>query len=117
MSETRIFRGVARELARWHATLPTAKVKDANEVLNCKQRVWSTAKKWLDAISKHPNRSKAEIDDLHEKFQYLADNLLPTDLSEPVRYWGQLCVYCSIVGLEPYFYLFSNDLSKRLLQC
>lgn len=81
MSETRIFRGVARELARWHATLPTA---DAKEVLTYKPGVWSTAKKWLDAISKHPHRSKAEIDDLHEKFKYLADNLLSTDMSEPL---------------------------------
>ncbi|KAL7769829.1 hypothetical protein ACKLNR_001213 [Fusarium oxysporum f. sp. zingiberi] len=81
MSETRIFRGVARELARWHATLPIA---DAKEVLTYKPGVWSTAKKWLDAISKHPHRSKAEIDDLHEKFKYLADNLLSTDMSEPL---------------------------------
>ncbi|KAG5746105.1 hypothetical protein H9Q70_011199 [Fusarium xylarioides] len=81
MSETRIFRGVARELARWHATLPTA---DPKEVLTYKPGVWSTAKKWLDAISKHPHRSQAEIDDLHEKFKYLADALLSTDVSEPL---------------------------------
>ncbi|RBQ79676.1 hypothetical protein FVER14953_12713 [Fusarium verticillioides] len=81
MSETRIFRGVARELARWHATLPTA---DPEDVLTYKPGVWSTAKKWLDAISKHPHRSQAEIDDLHEKFKYLADALLSTDVSEPL---------------------------------
>ncbi|KAL9571758.1 hypothetical protein ACKAV7_004082 [Fusarium commune] len=81
MPETRIFRGVARELARWHATLPTA---DPKEVLTYKPGVWSTAKKWLDAISKHPHRSKAEIDNLHEKFKYLADALLSTDMSEPL---------------------------------
>ncbi|KAF5253580.1 hypothetical protein FANTH_1507 [Fusarium anthophilum] len=81
MSETRIFRGVARELARWHATLPTA---DPKEVLSYKPGVWSTAKKWLDAISKHPHRSQAEIDNLHEKFKYLADTLLSTDVSEPL---------------------------------
>ncbi|KAF5557272.1 ethanolamine kinase [Fusarium napiforme] len=81
MSETRIFRGVARELARWHATLPTA---DPDDVLAYKPGVWSTAKKWLDAISKHAHRSQAEIDDLHEKFKYLADALLSTDTSEPL---------------------------------
>jgi hypothetical protein len=39
-----------------------------------------------------------------------------------VRYWGENCLYssclsCQIVGLEPYFYLFSDDLTERLLQC
>ncbi|KAF4340819.1 ethanolamine kinase [Fusarium beomiforme] len=82
MSETRIFRGVARELARWHATLPAADVSDPSEVVTYKPGVWSTTKRWLDAIAKHPGRSQAQIDDLHEKFKYLADNLLSTDMLE-----------------------------------
>lgn len=85
MSQTEVFRGVARELARWHATLPAIDLQDPRKVLGFEPGAWSTAKKWLNAISKHPGRSKTEIDSLHEKFQYLADKLLLTgDVPEPL---------------------------------
>ncbi|KAM0244085.1 hypothetical protein ACHAP5_006567 [Fusarium lateritium] len=79
MSQTEISRGVARELAKWHATLSLVEVRSAQEILSHEPGVWATAKKWLNAISEHPSRSKTEIEALHEKFQYLADQLLPSD--------------------------------------
>ncbi|KAJ4246520.1 hypothetical protein NW762_013460 [Fusarium torreyae] len=85
MSQTEVFRGVARELARWHATLPSVDLRDPQKVLDFEPGVWSTAKKWLNAISKHPGRAKTEIDSLHEKFQYLTDKLLLTgNMPEPL---------------------------------
>ncbi|KAH7251521.1 kinase-like domain-containing protein [Fusarium tricinctum] len=85
MSKTEISRGVARELARWHATLSLVEVRSAQEILNHEPGVWATARKWLNAISKHPGQSKTEIEALHERFQYLADQLLPNDdILEPL---------------------------------
>lgn len=85
MSKTEISRGVARELARWHATLSLVEVQSVQEILNHEPGVWATAKKWLNAISKHPGQSKTEIEALHERFQYLADQLLPNDdMLEPL---------------------------------
>ncbi|RGP73876.1 hypothetical protein FSPOR_1570 [Fusarium sporotrichioides] len=85
VSETEIFRGVARELARWHTLLQSVNLQGARKELDYEACVWSTAKKWLNAISNTPGRSKVEIEDLQEKFQYLTDKLLPTDvMPEPL---------------------------------
>jgi ethanolamine kinase len=85
VSKTEIFRGVARELARWHTLLQPVILQGARKELDYEASVWSTAKKWLNAISNSSKRSKAEIEDLQEKFQYLTDKLLPTDvMPEPL---------------------------------
>jgi ethanolamine kinase len=85
MSKTEISRGVARELARWHATLSLVEVRSVEQVLNHEPGVWATARRWLNALSKYPGRSKTEIEVLHEKFQYLTHQLLPDDkILEPL---------------------------------
>ncbi|RGP80272.1 ethanolamine kinase 1 [Fusarium longipes] len=85
MSKTEIFRGVARELARWHALLQPVELQGARKELDYEASVWSTAKRWLNAISNSPKRSKAEIERLQEGFHYLTDKLLPTDvMPEPL---------------------------------
>jgi ethanolamine kinase len=85
MSKTEIFRGVARELARWHALLQPVELQGARKELGYEASVWSTAKRWLNAISNSPRQSKAEIEGLQERFQYLTDKLLPTDvMPEPL---------------------------------
>ncbi|KAJ4129271.1 hypothetical protein NW768_007806 [Fusarium equiseti] len=85
MSKTEIFRGVARELAKWHALLQPVDVQGARKELHYEPSVWSTARKWLKAISNGEQRSREEIDGLQEKFQYLTEKLLPTDvMPEPL---------------------------------
>ncbi|KAF5667803.1 ethanolamine kinase [Fusarium heterosporum] len=100
MSKTEISRGVARELARWHATLSLIKLRNAQEVLNHEPGVWVTAKKWLDEVSKHPGRSKAEIAALHEKFQYLANHLLPTDKTPEPLVLGHGDLLCANIIVQ-----------------
>lgn len=96
MSKTEIFRGVARELARWHALLPPVDVQGARKELHYEPSVWSTARKWLKAISNGEKRSREEIEGLQEKFQYLTDKLLPTDvMPEPLV---RRCISCSCAG-------------------
>ncbi|KAF4451562.1 ethanolamine kinase, partial [Fusarium albosuccineum] len=76
MAKPRIYRGVARELARWHATLPSAHFQDPQQSLEFEPSIWSTARRWLDAISSYPGGSPADKERLREQFQYLANRLL-----------------------------------------
>ncbi|KAK0740108.1 kinase-like domain-containing protein [Schizothecium vesticola] len=76
VAQERVWRGVARELARWHATLPVVHPRDARESFALKPSVWSTAKKWLDAIPDQPRRSNANKDKLYEDFDFLIEKLL-----------------------------------------
>ncbi|KAF5005858.1 hypothetical protein FDECE_7716 [Fusarium decemcellulare] len=76
MAKPRIYRGVARELARWHATLPSAHFQDPQQSLEFEPSIWSTARRWLDAISSYPGGSPADKERLGEQFQYLANRLL-----------------------------------------
>ena len=85
MSKTEIFRGVARELARWHALLQAVDLQGARKELHYEHSVWSTARRWLKAISNGDKRSRDEIEGLQERFQYLTEKLLPTDvMPEPL---------------------------------
>ncbi|KAK0631366.1 kinase-like domain-containing protein [Immersiella caudata] len=74
LAEERVWRGVARELARWHATLPVVHPRDACESLALQPSVWSTAKKWLGAIPDYS--SDANKGNLHEGLDYLTEKLL-----------------------------------------
>ena len=78
MAQPRIWRGVARELARWHATLPVVEPSrdDRQAVLDLEPCIWSTARKWLEAIPSEPRRSRADKSELVEAFEYLAQKLL-----------------------------------------
>ncbi|KAK4450916.1 kinase-like domain-containing protein [Podospora aff. communis PSN243] len=71
MARERVWRGVARELARWHATITPIQPGDAHESFAREPGVWSTAKKWLDAVPKN-----ADTDKLHKDLNYLAEKLL-----------------------------------------
>ncbi|EEU37151.1 uncharacterized protein NECHADRAFT_37289 [Fusarium vanettenii 77-13-4] len=79
MANPVIYRGVARELARWHATLPIVEPKDPQKGLEHEPSVWATAKKWLDAIPSQPKRSKADKALLREQFHYVTGKLLLND--------------------------------------
>ncbi|KAM6535837.1 hypothetical protein FALCPG4_005371 [Fusarium falciforme] len=79
MANPVIYRGVARELARWHATLPIVEPKDPQSSLEHEPSVWATAKKWLDAIPSQPTRSKADKTLLREQFHFLTGQLLLND--------------------------------------
>ncbi|KAM0424971.1 hypothetical protein ACHAPT_009772 [Fusarium lateritium] len=76
MAKPSIYRGVARELARWHATLPTVEPKDPQSSLDFEPGVWSTARKWLEAIPSQPRRSTADKGLLREQFEYITGKLL-----------------------------------------
>ncbi|RSL94926.1 hypothetical protein CDV31_014101 [Fusarium ambrosium] len=85
MANPVIHRRVARELARWHATLPIVEPKDQQSSLEHEPSVWATAKKWLDAIPSQPKRSKADKALLREQFHYVTDKLLLNgDKPEPL---------------------------------
>ncbi|RSL49701.1 hypothetical protein CEP54_012315 [Fusarium duplospermum] len=76
MANPVIYRGVARELARWHATLPIVEPNDQQASLEHEPSVWATAKKWLDAIPSQPKRSKVDKALLREQFHYVTGKLL-----------------------------------------
>ncbi|KAF4979335.1 hypothetical protein FZEAL_4441 [Fusarium zealandicum] len=76
MSQPSVWRCVARELARWHATLPVVDSRDPQESFDYKPSIWSTAKKWLDAIPDEPKRSTANKEVLCEQLQYATQKLL-----------------------------------------
>lgn len=77
-----IWRGVAKEIARWHAMLPVVSPKCPQESFNIEPSIWSTAKKWLDALPDNPQHSTANKNKLREEFQYLTNRLLFRD-SDP----------------------------------
>lgn len=78
MAHARIWRGVATELARWHTTLPVVGPSrgDPHKILDLKPGLWSTAKKWLDAIPAEPRGSATNKAELVEAFEYLTQKLL-----------------------------------------
>ncbi|KAI1179030.1 kinase-like domain-containing protein [Nemania sp. FL0916] len=76
--EKRIWRGVARELGRLHAVLPTNTDHDQGAQTNSPSgpNIWSTARKWLDAI---PSATGPELDQkniLLNDFEFLKSKLL-----------------------------------------
>ncbi|KAL2754134.1 hypothetical protein ACRALDRAFT_1075997 [Sodiomyces alcalophilus JCM 7366] len=76
IAQAKIWRAVARELARWHAMLPTVRSEDPQQSFSYEPCIWSTAKKWLDAILSQPSRSMASKEKLREEFEYLTKKLL-----------------------------------------
>ncbi|KAK1758190.1 kinase-like domain-containing protein [Echria macrotheca] len=71
-----VWRVVARELGRWHTTLPVVEFDHPQMSFNLEPSIWSTAKKWLDAIPARPQRSTANKDELREGLSYLSEKLL-----------------------------------------
>lgn len=71
-----VWRGVAKELAHWHVTLPAVTHDDPQERLNFEPSIWATAKRWLDAIPAQPHRSTANKNALREGFAFLTEKLL-----------------------------------------
>lgn len=80
MAKERIWRGVARELARWHALLPRPDLPEdqgAHSILQYEPTIWSTAKKWLATLPDDTDGDKALKDSLLEEFEFLKHKLLP----------------------------------------
>lgn len=76
LARPRIWKGIARELGRWHATLPVARALEPDETLRFVPGLWSTTQKWLDAIPNNPRYSKTDKAQLQEAFRYLVEKLL-----------------------------------------
>ncbi|KAF3312059.1 hypothetical protein TWF173_007553 [Orbilia oligospora] len=85
ITEEKIWRGVARELAQWHAILPAAKFNFESDndgvksVLDHKPNIWSTAKRWLEAIPESTGQEKAQKEMLRSDFEHLVHRLRPGD--------------------------------------
>ncbi|XXG96699.1 Mitochondrial Translation Optimization [Hypoxylon texense] len=80
IAKERIWRGVARELARWHAILPRpglTEERGAHSPLQSEPNVWSTARKWLAALPDDADGDKMLKDSLLEEFEFLKLKLLP----------------------------------------
>lgn len=86
MSNERVWRGVARELARWHTLLPgprsilQERVNSLGhpsclpeDILEHQPNVWVTAEKWLHAIP----GDIAVKESLKKEFGYLVERLVP----------------------------------------
>lgn len=94
-----IWRGVARELARWHTILPVTRTEPnqqyhvngsglSSALFEARPNIWITAEKWLDAI---PEKSFAEEglrkEDLEKDFRYLVQTLKGGDDLEASKVW------------------------------
>ncbi|KAK6342888.1 hypothetical protein TWF718_008269 [Orbilia javanica] len=85
ITEEVVWRGVARELAQWHAVLPVAKFDSSGDsigvqdILKHQPNVWSTAKKWLEAIPAGTEREKNQKELLRNEFEHLVHRLRPDD--------------------------------------
>ncbi|KAK6505594.1 hypothetical protein TWF481_007487 [Arthrobotrys musiformis] len=87
ITEERVWRGVARELARWHAILPVAefdfgsnsdnKAGKIKTILTHKPNVWSTAERWLKAIPESTSQAIFKTGLLSDEFEYLIEKLRP----------------------------------------
>lgn len=84
MARESVWRGVARELARWHATLPAIDPGNPQTSFDFEPSIWSTAKRWLDAIPTRPRRSTANKNELREALGCLSEKLL-FNRSPPTR--------------------------------
>ncbi|KAF7543812.1 hypothetical protein G7Z17_g10437 [Cylindrodendrum hubeiense] len=82
--EEKIWRGVARELARWHAVLPNAPADGPDVILKFEPSVWSTAKKWLDALPSETEHQRAQKSQLEAEFDYLIEHLLRNRPQDPL---------------------------------
>lgn len=78
-----VWRGVARELARWHALLPTPTpgLRDPSDALTFQPSIWSTARKWLEALPTEIEEQRSKKDLLCDAFEYLVKNLLDSGSS------------------------------------
>ena len=97
MGRERVWRGVARELARWHVKLPRKRVdgvvrkrEEGSEglpkaLLDAGPNVWVTARKWLDAIPRDSAEQRALKGKLEEGFAYLVNTLLPGGSEEVIE--------------------------------
>ncbi|KAG8157468.1 hypothetical protein KVR01_012852 [Diaporthe batatas] len=71
-----IWRGVAKELARWHTLLPAPPTNSSTMgPLHQEHNVWATARKWLEAAT----GSATEKEELRLDLDYLVDRVLGTD--------------------------------------
>jgi hypothetical protein len=102
------------QLARWYCA---ARMMNGGMAQPCAFTPWITV-----AHSRLPGCASLALPRSSEVVTTMHAKMIP--IINPVLSDIQVenCVYsllspCPIVGLEPYFYLFSNDLSERLLQC
>ncbi|KAH7159498.1 kinase-like domain-containing protein [Dactylonectria estremocensis] len=84
MRNETVWRGVARELARWHATLPLVRLDTPEDVVQYKPSIWSTAKKWLHSLPGRTAEQRALKGQLDGEFQYVAKTLLSSGPPEPL---------------------------------
>jgi ethanolamine kinase len=76
ISKAQIWRGVARELAKWHAVLPTAGLSgtDKKDAMS-KPSVWSKAEKWLGALPSSTEEQRLKKQTLQDEYRWLKPRL------------------------------------------
>lgn len=76
IAQHKIWHGVARELAKWHTFLPKLAL-DHSTILQQEPNVWSTAKKWINALPTRTQEQLSRKGSLEVEFEYLVQRLLP----------------------------------------
>ncbi|CZT19456.1 related to ethanolamine kinase [Ramularia collo-cygni] len=79
MTTKRVWANVAREMARWHATLPAVELDTPERIINFEPSIWSTTRKWLNALSTDTDAQRKRLALLEEEFAYCVNNLTRND--------------------------------------
>ncbi|KAH7143475.1 kinase-like domain-containing protein [Dactylonectria macrodidyma] len=82
MRDETVWRGVARELARWHVSLPIMKHDSPEAVIQFEPSIWSTAKKWLHNLPIRTAEQRALKEQLDIEFQHLVKTLFSSSSPE-----------------------------------
>ncbi|KAI0848439.1 kinase-like domain-containing protein [Daldinia vernicosa] len=102
ITQETVWRGVSKELARWHAILPVADLDydgGSQTVLNHAPNVWSTAKKWLESIAKGTEYENSQKQLLNNDFDYLVNRLLSKRGSQHHQVFGHGDLLCGNIIL------------------
>ncbi|KAK6526710.1 hypothetical protein TWF281_009913 [Arthrobotrys megalospora] len=101
IADERVWRGVARELAHWHAVLPVVDMDNLNEsILEHQPNVWSTAKRWLEALPEDTVQHKAQKELLKSEFLDLVGRLQPEDPNSSPLVFGHGDLLCGNIILQ-----------------
>ncbi|KAH6877096.1 kinase-like domain-containing protein [Thelonectria olida] len=84
LANERIWRGVAREFANWHAVLPTVDLGVPDRIVDFEPSIWSTARKWLNALPTETEKQRTKKGLLHDEFQHLVREMLGNGPRDPM---------------------------------
>ncbi|KAL2067226.1 hypothetical protein VTL71DRAFT_1650 [Oculimacula yallundae] len=69
-----VWRGIAKRMAEWHATLPLEEPASLN--------IWSVLKKWITALSTSTKQQKTKRDDLIAEAKFLTSQFQKTEVRD-----------------------------------